>query len=201
MVCLSPLLISTVKIYWKSCLIIIGEENPPVFEPAFNTLLFTVLLTAMVFARWGDSPFLYIVDHYIEFITASLIMSVTQAVYCYLVSFRPGRILALGGNSGNLIYDVRSISLWFEKAWRISNPIDRLLHVFLSGSSVVTSTQESPTSISKLLTRCGQVWSYGPCWTSAGSWNKCTTLGSPPTASCWHLFSSFGMSLMPNSMK
>ncbi|PLW21306.1 hypothetical protein PCANC_05033 [Puccinia coronata f. sp. avenae] len=72
---------------------------------AFNTLMCTVLLTAVAFARWGDSPFLYIIDHYVELITASLIMSICQAVYCYWISFQSGRILALGGNSGNVIYD------------------------------------------------------------------------------------------------
>ena len=73
---------------------------------AFSTLMCTTLLTALVYARWGDSPFLYLVNHYAELITASLIMSISQAVYCYWSSFQPGRILALGGNSGNVIYDV-----------------------------------------------------------------------------------------------
>jgi hypothetical protein len=88
----------------------------------------TVLLTAVAFARWGDSPFLYIIDHYVELITASLIMSICQAVYCYWISFQPGRILALGGNSGNVIYDV-SFALFF---WVSSTTIDPLICIFYS---------------------------------------------------------------------
>lgn len=72
---------------------------------AFSTLLCTVFLTGVVFATWGYAPFLYVTDHYFELITASLIMSITQAFYCYASSFQPGRILALGGNSGHAIYD------------------------------------------------------------------------------------------------
>ena len=34
-------------------------------------------------------------------------MSVIQALACYVASFRKGALLALGGNSGNWIYDVR----------------------------------------------------------------------------------------------
>ncbi len=34
-------------------------------------------------------------------------MSVVQGLYVYAMSFRQGRLLALGGNSGNFIYDVR----------------------------------------------------------------------------------------------
>ncbi|KAI9626196.1 hypothetical protein H4Q26_015946 [Puccinia striiformis f. sp. tritici PST-130] len=49
---------------------------------AFNTLMFTVALTAAIFAEWGNSPLLYIVDHYVELITATL-----------------------GGNNGNVICD------------------------------------------------------------------------------------------------
>ncbi|KAJ7811212.1 ERG4 ERG24 ergosterol biosynthesis protein, partial [Mycena olivaceomarginata] len=44
-------------------------------------------------------------EKFVGFITASLIMSVVQGVACYAASFRPGALLALGGNSGNPIYD------------------------------------------------------------------------------------------------
>ncbi|EGG12616.1 uncharacterized protein MELLADRAFT_114812 [Melampsora larici-populina 98AG31] len=72
---------------------------------AFATFLCTCALTAITLWKLGSWPFIYVVDHYVEFITASLIMSVTQAFYCYWSSFRKDRILALGGNSGNFIYD------------------------------------------------------------------------------------------------
>lgn len=34
-------------------------------------------------------------------------MAVFQAILVYALSFRTGTLLALGGNSGNVIYDVR----------------------------------------------------------------------------------------------
>jgi hypothetical protein len=108
------------------------KKSCPFSTPAFNSLICTILLTAAVFARWGDSPFLYIVDHYVELITASLIMSISQAVYCYGSSFQPGRILALGGNSGNVIYDVSLYHIWQSMIeWQLEWLI---LWVSISGS-------------------------------------------------------------------
>ena len=34
-------------------------------------------------------------------------MSLVQAFVCYVASFRKGALLALGGNTGSHIYDVR----------------------------------------------------------------------------------------------
>ena len=34
-------------------------------------------------------------------------MSFLQAILCHALSFQEGKLLALGGNSGNLVYDVR----------------------------------------------------------------------------------------------
>ncbi|MBW0517014.1 hypothetical protein O181_056729 [Austropuccinia psidii MF-1] len=72
---------------------------------AFPTLIATIIITAFTYLRFGPSPFLYIVHHYFELITTSLIMSIIQAFYCYWSSFQPARLLALGGNSGHAIYD------------------------------------------------------------------------------------------------
>jgi hypothetical protein len=58
--------------------------------------------------RYGPESFTFFYEKFVGFITASLIMSVVQGVACYAASFRPGALLALGGNSGNPIYDVRS---------------------------------------------------------------------------------------------
>ncbi|CAK5269380.1 unnamed protein product, partial [Mycena citricolor] len=55
--------------------------------------------------RFGPQSFTIFHDKFVGFITASILMSVVQAVACYAASFRPGAILALGGNSGNFIYD------------------------------------------------------------------------------------------------
>jgi hypothetical protein len=40
-----------------------------------------------------------------------MIVSVLQAVACYVASFRRGALLALGGNGSNPIYNVRSLLL------------------------------------------------------------------------------------------
>ena len=63
-------------------------------------------LTAGVILRFGPESFTFLYDKWIGFVTASLIMSVLQSIYCYLSSFYGDKLLALGGNSGNFIYDV-----------------------------------------------------------------------------------------------
>lgn len=39
--------------------------------------------------------------------SSSLAMATFQAVWVYVWSFFSGELLALGGNSGNVVYDVR----------------------------------------------------------------------------------------------
>ena len=63
-------------------------------------------VTAGVILRFGPESFTFIYDKWIGFVTASLIMSLVQSVYCYISSFFGDKLLALGGNSGNFIYDV-----------------------------------------------------------------------------------------------
>ena len=63
-------------------------------------------VTAGVILRFGPESFTFIYDKWIGFVTASLIMSLVQSVYCYTSSFFGNKLLALGGNSGNFIYDV-----------------------------------------------------------------------------------------------
>ncbi len=41
-------------------------------------------------------------------------MVFTLSLYAYVMSFRPGKLLALGGNSGNIIYDVRRHSAFLD---------------------------------------------------------------------------------------
>ncbi|KAI0078209.1 ERG4/ERG24 ergosterol biosynthesis protein [Panus rudis PR-1116 ss-1] len=72
---------------------------------AFPTFLLTMGIVTGVIYRYGPQSFTFIYDKWVGFVTASLLMSVAQALFCYLGSFRPGRLLALGGNSGNPIYD------------------------------------------------------------------------------------------------
>lgn len=73
---------------------------------AFSTFLLALGVTAGVILRFGPESFTFLYDKWIGFVTASLVMSVVQSVYCYAASFYGGKLLALGGNSGNFIYDV-----------------------------------------------------------------------------------------------
>ncbi|KAJ7785646.1 ergosterol biosynthesis ERG4/ERG24 [Mycena metata] len=72
---------------------------------AFPTFILALGLTLGYIYLFGPQSFTFLNDKYPGFITASIIMGVVQAVACYAASFRPGALLALGGNTGNHIYD------------------------------------------------------------------------------------------------
>ncbi|KAJ7171741.1 ERG4/ERG24 ergosterol biosynthesis protein [Mycena crocata] len=72
---------------------------------AFSTFLLALGLACGYIYRYGPQSFTFIYEKYVGFITASIAMSVVQGVACYAASFRPGALLALGGNTGNHIYD------------------------------------------------------------------------------------------------
>ncbi|RDX53386.1 ERG4/ERG24 ergosterol biosynthesis protein [Lentinus brumalis] len=72
---------------------------------AFSTALLTFGVVAGVIYRYGPEPLTFIYDHWLGLVTASILMAVVQGLGCYLASFRKGALLALGGNSGNPIYD------------------------------------------------------------------------------------------------
>lgn len=59
--------------------------------------------------RAGPEGFTYFADNWIPLLTASFIMSVAQSVFCYASSFSSGKLLALGGNTGNFVHDVRGV--------------------------------------------------------------------------------------------
>lgn len=88
---------------------------------AFATLAVTLGLTASWIICFGPSSFTFIYDHWIGFCTAALINAFVQAMWLYYISTKNTdlRLLALGGNTGNIIYDVRSF----------------LSHLSLSGST------------------------------------------------------------------
>ncbi len=50
-------------------------------------------------------PVAYVYDHYLAFAVAAMVLSFLLSVYLYARSFRAGALLALGGNSGNFLYD------------------------------------------------------------------------------------------------
>ncbi|KAG6891382.1 hypothetical protein C0992_008093 [Termitomyces sp. T32_za158] len=73
---------------------------------AFPTSLLALGLTVGTIYRFGPSSFTLLYEKWVGFVTASVLMATAQALYCYAFSFRKGKLLALGGNSGNIIYDV-----------------------------------------------------------------------------------------------
>lgn len=74
-------------------------------------------ITAGWIMRFGPQSFTFIYEKWIGLMTASLIMSVFQGLYCYAMSYYGEKILALGGNSGNPIYDVREAPLPCCGSW------------------------------------------------------------------------------------
>lgn len=58
-----------------------------------------------VIHRYGPEAFTILYEKWVGFTTAAIVMSVFQAAAVYAMSFQSGKLLALGGNSGNFIYD------------------------------------------------------------------------------------------------
>ena len=76
-------------------------------------------ITTGVIITYGIVPLTFIYDKWVGLVTASLLMSVFQALACYIASFRQGALLALGGNSGNPIYDVRQCASVTQNDFRL----------------------------------------------------------------------------------
>lgn len=72
----------------------------------YTLLLALGLLTGVLVQPRGIQAFTWLHDHFVPLISASLAMATFQAVCVYVWSFFSGELLALGGNSGNVIYDV-----------------------------------------------------------------------------------------------
>jgi hypothetical protein len=92
---------------------------------AFSTFLLALGLTCGVIYCYGPQSFTFFYEKFVGFITASIIMSLFQGIGCYAASFRPRALLALGGNSGNPIYDVCSAPLFF---FQLATDIPPVLH-------------------------------------------------------------------------
>lgn len=54
----------------------------------------------------GQELMSWLYDRWLGLLTAAFLNSVLQALYVYVRSFQTKELLALGGNSGNFIYDV-----------------------------------------------------------------------------------------------
>ena len=74
-------------------------------------MLLVLGLAAGIIYRDGPGPLTFIYEHWVGLQTSAILMALVQACWCYASSFRSGALLALGGNSGNFIYDVRLVPI------------------------------------------------------------------------------------------
>ncbi|KAF9529599.1 ergosterol biosynthesis ERG4/ERG24 family-domain-containing protein [Crepidotus variabilis] len=54
-----------------------------------------------------------------QYITAGIALAFIESLYCYAISFERGTLLSLGGNSGNIIYDNVTNSIWLLVAFQL----------------------------------------------------------------------------------
>lgn len=81
---------------------------------AFSTLLLaTGISLGIALLPNGAETYSWLYDHWIGLLTAALANSIFQGLWVYLWSFKSGELLALGGNSGNVVYDVSPERLSF----------------------------------------------------------------------------------------
>jgi hypothetical protein len=78
---------------------------------------FSVLLSLLSIAIYcaakgpGIAPALWVYEHWVGINVAAILVAFAVSIWVYLNSFEPGALLALGGNTGNTIYDVSHIQL------------------------------------------------------------------------------------------
>ncbi len=77
----------------------------------FATFVCAMGIAVGMIVYQGVESFTFLYQKWVGFVTASLLLSIIQSVYVYLASFQPGKLLSLGGNTGNPIYDVWYILL------------------------------------------------------------------------------------------
>ena len=71
---------------------------------AFHAFVISHIVFAVAYFYF-KVPVSYVYDHYLALATTTVVFSVLLSVYLYVRSFRPGSLLSLGGNSGNVMYD------------------------------------------------------------------------------------------------
>lgn len=76
---------------------------------ALATLQSFALITFMSLRGQGWSLFLFVKSHFNDIALFSIVFSLIVSVFVYLYSFVGHKMLALGGNTGNPIYDVSGI--------------------------------------------------------------------------------------------
>ena len=120
---------------------------------AFKTLVATLLAVGAIVAVKGAEPLTFVSEHWIELVSASLAMSALQACAVYAQSYmRKDDMLALGGNTPSVIYNVRALVSRSHAEQRAEHRAV-LSH---SGSLAVGSIRRSARSTSSRLTSSGQ---------------------------------------------
>ncbi|KAI9305365.1 ergosterol biosynthesis ERG4/ERG24 [Cunninghamella echinulata] len=69
---------------------------------AYHATLFFILY---FLKDYGLQPLLFVYDHWTGLTISSILFSYAISLFVYIKSFTPGALLALGGNSGNHLYD------------------------------------------------------------------------------------------------
>lgn len=93
-------------------------DRPLTAIKAFPTFLLAMGIACGFVWQFGPQSLTFIYRRWLGFTTAALIMSVVQGILCYATSFIGNKLLALGGNTGNPIYDVSIVhGLLYSEAY------------------------------------------------------------------------------------
>jgi delta14-sterol reductase len=76
------------------------------FELGFASFHTTFFVFLYFLKDRGLKPLEWVYDHYTALAFASIVFSYAISLAVYIGSFGEGKLLALGGNTGNPIYDV-----------------------------------------------------------------------------------------------
>lgn len=120
-------------------------------------------------------PLLFVYDHWVGLVMSSILFSYAISLFVYIRSFKPGALLALGGNSGNPLYDVSEHSLH-----------ESTLLTWFSTWLAVSSTPVLVALISNSLQSFDQVSLDG--WWSISAWLVSNTLISAVLQTPWCLY-------------
>ncbi|KAI9020876.1 ergosterol biosynthesis ERG4/ERG24 [Phycomyces nitens] len=71
----------------------------------FTSLHATFFLGLYFIKDVGLSPLLFVYEHWPGLVMSSIVFSYLVSIFVYVKSFKKGAMLALGGNTGNFIYD------------------------------------------------------------------------------------------------
>ncbi|KAE9402706.1 ERG4/ERG24 ergosterol biosynthesis protein [Gymnopus androsaceus JB14] len=100
---------------------------------AFSTLVLAIVIVVALIIYSGPDAFTFLYKRYVGFVTASVVMSIIQAVGVYALSHRKDALLALGGNTGNMMYD-----------WFIGRELNPTLSIFGEEFDIKTFNELRP---------------------------------------------------------